>query len=101
MLPAGVGTPRDFMAPDTCDGTVTASSGTLKTDIGPATPVRLFHTAVLHFHFNYEALLVLSFTCVVLLVLSGPGSLLALLLRLVGAVSSASLSFLRSQREKP
>jgi hypothetical protein len=59
------------MAPDTYDATVTASSGTLKPDIGPTTSVRPGAcltprgNAVLHFHFNYEVLLVL-------LVLSGP-----------------------------
>jgi hypothetical protein len=44
-------------------------------------------TAVLNFQFNYVVplvLLVLSFRCVVLLVLSAPCNLLALLLRLVG-----------------
>ena len=54
---------------------------------------------MLHCHFNYEVLLVLSFTCVVLLVLSGPGGLLALLLRLVRAGSSASCrSFVLNER---
>ena len=32
---AGVGTPRDFMAPDTCDGTVTAGGGTLSRTSAP------------------------------------------------------------------
>jgi len=79
VLSAGVGTPRDFMAPDTCGGTVTASSGTLKPDIGPATSVRpgacltsgvLPHLRFNCGYFNCEVLVVLSFTCVVLLVLS-------------------------------
>jgi len=84
VLSAGVGTPRDFMAPDTCGGTVTASSGTLKPDIGPATSVRpgacmtsgvlphlRFNYGYFNYgYFNYEVLVVLSFTCVVLLVLS-------------------------------
>ena len=69
VLSAGVGTPRDFMAPDTCGGTVTASSGTLKPDIGPATSVRpgacLTSGVLPHLRFNYG-----YFTCVVLLVLS-------------------------------
>ena len=84
VLSAGVGTPRDFMAPDTCGGTVAASSGTLKPDIGPATSVRpgacltsgvlphlRFNYGYFNYgYFNYEVLVVLSFTCVVLLVLS-------------------------------
>ena len=48
---------------------------------------------MLNFHFNYKVLLVpsvLSFNCVVLLVLSRACSLLALLLRLGWAGSSAS-----------
>src|SRR5436190_6124948 len=75
---ADVGTPRDFLAPDTCDGNGTAGSGTLKPDIGspPRCARSMPHsrgTAVLNFHFNYKVLLVpsvLSFNCVVLLVLS-------------------------------
>ncbi|GAB1688603.1 hypothetical protein KRM28CT15_04060 [Krasilnikovia sp. M28-CT-15] len=106
VLSAGVGTPRDFVAPDTYDGTVTASSGTLNLTSAPPRSVRPEHvsprgTAVLNFPFNYEVLVVLSFTCVVLFVPGGAVELLALLLRLGGAVSSASLSFLRSQPEKP
>jgi hypothetical protein len=88
VLSAGAGTPRDFMAPDTCDGTATAGSGTLKPDIGPATSMRPGHVSPRLLPY-YEVLLVLSFTCVVLLVLSGPGCCLALLLRLVERFPSA------------
>jgi hypothetical protein len=73
VLYAGVGTPHDFMAPDTYDATVTASSGTLKPDIGPTTSVhpgacltpREYCRTAFNFQFNYEVLLLL-------LVLSGP-----------------------------
>ena len=74
MLSAGVGTPRDFMAPDTCGGTVAASSGTLKPDIGPATSVRpgacLTSGVLPHLRFNYGHFNYGYFTCVVLRVLS-------------------------------
>jgi hypothetical protein len=64
VLSAGVGTPRDFMAPDTCDATVTAGSGTLNLTSAP--PLRYARE-----HFALSGLLpyrMLSFTCVLLLV---------------------------------
>jgi hypothetical protein len=68
LLSAGVGTPRDFMAPDTCDGTVTACSGTLNLTSAPPLRCARKHVWPPGYCRNYEVLLVLSFTCVVLLV---------------------------------
>jgi len=70
MLSAGVGTPRDFMAPNTCDGTYCCGEA-LQPDVGPATSnCRGAGTA----------------TAVVLVLLSVAVVLLALLLRLGRAV---------------
>jgi len=68
MLSAGVRTPRDFMAPNTCDGTSCCGEA-LQSDVGPATSY--CHGAG---------------TAMVLILLSVAVVLLALLLRLGRAV---------------